>query len=112
MAYQYKSDHLKMKMGRPRKYKDGIQPKPKRTVQQAAEEDKGVPVVQLDYYTGEYIGEYPSISSCAYDSGISETTLLGAFTRNGHPAIAISRKYEIIIMKKSAYENLIKGVVK
>ena len=79
----------------------------RRTRQQAAEELRGMPVIQLDYITGEYVGEYPSITQAADDLDVPISTILGNFSsKTGHCCIARVPRYELMLMKKSAFEAL------
>lgn len=114
MAYQHIPDHLKKKKGRTRKYHNGYTeykrkpyvPKDKNR-QQTAEELRGVPVVLLDYVTGEYVGEYPSYSACADDLEIPLTSIVGSFSRkSGECCISRIPKHELLLMKKSAFEAM------
>lgn len=109
MPYEHIPDHLKKRTGRPRKYDYGYTERSVngRTKKQAAEELRGVPIIQLDYYTGEYYGEYPSITQCADDLDISISTILGSFCRNGSiSCVARLPKHELLLIRKSAFDAL------
>lgn len=43
----------------------------------------GIKVIQMDYYTGEFIGEYQSISSAADDNEIDKFTLINRLNKFG-----------------------------
>lgn len=105
MSYKYKPDNLKIKPGRPRKYKSVVE---KRNRQQTAEMLRGIKIVQLDYYTGEYMGEYNSYSECSVDLDIPLSSVLYIFRNN---AIAgKSQKYEVFLIKKYALDALINSI--
>lgn len=115
MAYQYKPDHLKKCNGRPRKYESGyterISKPNRKSRQQTAEELRGVAVVQLDYLTGEYVGEYPSYTACSDDLDIPIATILGSFAeKNGYCCIARMPKYETLLIKKVAFNALMDSI--
>lgn len=110
MTYQYIPEHLKKAHGRPRKYEFTERPKPKyipreRNRQQAAEMLRGIPVVQLDYYTGEYVGEYPSITSAENDMDLKPTSLVSAF-RSKKSCFAMIHVSKVLFMKKSDYDRM------
>lgn len=114
MAYQYKDDKLKIKSGRPRKYEYEPRPKKKykpkeRDRQQAAEELRGNKIIQLDYFTGEYITEYPSMTALAIDYDIPLGTVLSSFNKTKCCMIRI-KKHELLLMRKDDYINMLEGL--
>lgn len=79
----------------------------RRSKKEVAEELRGVPVVQLDYLTGEYVGEYKSFAECSYDLDIPLGTILNSFSKSGGLCcIARMPKHEVLLMKKSAFEAM------
>ena len=98
MAYKYVPDHLKKRAGRPRKEKDiNTEVIP-----------RYIPVVQLDYLTGEYIGEYPSMSAAERDNDLAELSIIHRFGRSKSCMVNI-RGREMLFMRKAAFENMIKS---
>lgn len=67
----------------------------------------GIPVILLDYITGEYIDEYPSMSDAAEDLGIRAGTVVAAFSKSfSTPCIARIPRHEIMLMRKDAFIKL------
>lgn len=94
------------KLGRPRK---PIHEKKRLTKQETAELLRGVEVVQLDYYTGEYVGEYPSISSAELDHDIEPNSLVNAFTRI-KCCMKYYHKFKLLFMRKTDFEMLYNNI--
>ena len=73
--------------------------------QQTAEKLRGVPLIQLDYETGEYIDEYPSITSIALDYNIPLGTLLGKLNKDNCCMVKIP-KHQLLLIRKHHYESM------
>lgn len=73
--------------------------------QQTAEIKRGIPVVQVDFLTGEYIGEYSSYSACSLDLDVPLSAILSSFSSK-YCCVARIPKYELLLIKKEAFETL------
>lgn len=73
--------------------------------QETAEIKRGIPVVQLDFLTGEYVGEYPSYSACSSDLDVPLSAILKSFSSK-YCCVARITKYELLLIKKTAFEAL------
>ena len=49
---------------------------------QGAIDAHGVPLVQLDYYTGEYVDEYPCVQAFCDDYNIPRATVHRSFSKS------------------------------
>lgn len=68
----------------------------------------GEPIIQLDFVTGEYIDEYPNLVALAEDYNIPLSTAYNAISNTGC-CIGKLTRYNLLFMKKSSYENMLKG---
>lgn len=76
--------------------------------QQTAELLRGVPIIQLDYNTGEYIDEYPSMTALALDYEAPLATVIGAFQKSDCCMVKLP-SYQLLLMRKKDYETMIRG---
>lgn len=100
--------------GRPRKYPVGYKPPRGKNItglskQQAAELSHGSPIVQLDYETGEFIADYPSMTALADDYDVPLGSIMSAFNKDCCCFVKLP-KYQLLLIRKKNYE-LIKGEV-
>ena len=65
---------------------------------------KSIPVVQLDYNTGEFIREFRSMVHCAAEL---EIPLANITVPLGKSCVAKITKYNTLIITKEAYKNLL-----
>lgn len=116
-GYKHIPDELKKKPGRPRKYTDGYSERRYVSKKKLTQEEKqavyirlfGKPIVQLDYYTYEFVDEYPSISSFASDYFLENNCVSKALNRYQTP-ISFIHAEELAFMFKEDYEKL-KGIL-
>lgn len=80
----------------------------KKDKQQIAEELRGSKVVQLDYFTGEYIAEYPSMTALSNDYDVPLGTILSSFNKTKCCIVRI-KKHELLLMRKQSYERMLEG---
>lgn len=78
--------------------------------QETAEKLRGVPLVQIDYETGEYIGEYPSFAAAENDNDLQPTHLSNSFNRGSTTFMAYHHGKKLLFVKKDAYERLFKKI--
>lgn len=76
--------------------------------QEAAEKSHGVEVIQLDYETGEFIEEYPSLAKLAEDYNIPIGAMMSAVQRDTCCFIKMP-KYQLLFIRKKHYQNMIIG---
>ena len=112
--YKHIPDDKKKKPGRPRKYHDGYTERTykKKIPSRFSKSEIGIklfgkPIVQLDYFTGEYIDEYPSMSTFAKDYYIDSNAVSKALNRNPMP-FAYIHKEQLLFMLKEDYERMMK----
>lgn len=83
--------------------------KEKLSVKETAIKLRGTPIIQLDYETGEYLDEYPSISTFAEDNFISPEVVAVAINKNSC-AIGYIHYRRLMFMKKEKFEALRKSL--
>lgn len=94
-------------------------PKPERKKEEEMEEKlsvketaiklRGTAIVQLDYETGEYIDEYPSISTFAEDNYIAPEVVSGSLNKN-KCAICYIHYKKLMFMRKETFTALRKSL--
>lgn len=60
--------------------------------------NKPIEIVQLDYYTGEYVGEYASVCEAAKDNNVAAHSIRTSIQKNIR-----MRSCKLFFMKKSDY---------
>lgn len=83
--------------------------KTKLTKQQMAERLRGCKIVQLDFYTGEYVAEYPSMTALALDYDVPLGTIISNFNKTKCCMIRI-KKYDLLLMRKNDYIRMLDGL--
>ena len=66
---------------------------------------RGKSIVQLDYFTNEYVDEYYSLTELCKDYNLSHSTVSGAFNRKR--SLILLPKHELMFMLKSDYEKML-----
>lgn len=109
VGYVHKPDSEKKKMGRPRKYVGVTQGKPnikkkfkERVVVEPYNNSK--PLVELDYYTFEYVDTYPSIEAYCRDYGINVKTVSQRLNYNKNGIVILPILEKIVVLEEIYYK--------